>query len=264
MKALLDYNQDKDTVCFYRDIENLTRYYVNIRGEIYSIFNSEQNKLPLSQINGEPYVYIKGLGKDIRIANIVNFAFKGLVFSEIEDLLEREIIYIDMDKTNLHPSNLMWGNRNAKPDKDGFVLIPGFSNYRINKEGTIIDSRGTVINSFKPRETHENSGKFYLYGRVYSDVSKEQNRTTIKSSYARNISLHRLIAHSFLPIPLNAVFKNYDINHIDGNPLNNSLNNLEWVTRRENNIHAVKNGLTSGVKPIIVREFSTGKVTEFF
>ena len=33
------------------------------------------------------------------------------------------------------------------------------------------------------------------------------------------------------------------INHKDGNKLNNELTNLEWATQRENTIHALKTGL---------------------
>ncbi len=51
---------------------------------------------------------------------------------------------------------------------------------------------------------------------------------------------HRLVAFNFLPPPLD---KQIQVNHIDGNPLNNHYTNLEWVTPKENSEHAVKIGL---------------------
>lgn len=38
-------------------------------------------------------------------------------------------------------------------------------------------------------------------------------------------------------------FENLVVNHIDGNPRNNDLSNLEWTTTQGNNIHAFKTGL---------------------
>lgn len=52
---------------------------------------------------------------------------------------------------------------------------------------------------------------------------------TVKSEYA-----HRLVAQAFIPNPLHK----RDVNHIDGNKMNNCIDNLEWVTRSENQIHA--------------------------
>ena len=55
----------------------------------------------------------------------------------------------------------------------------------------------------------------------------------------RNIPVHRVVATTFLENPQ----KKPQVNHIDGNKLNNSIGNLEWVTNTENQRHAFKNGL---------------------
>lgn len=47
--------------------------------------------------------------------------------------------------------------------------------------------------------------------------------------------VHRLIALTFISNPLNKPY----VNHKDGNRNNYSINNLEWVTAKENYLHAV-------------------------
>jgi len=56
----------------------------------------------------------------------------------------------------------------------------------------------------------------------------------------KHFYVHRLIALSFIPNIKNKPF----INHIDGNPSNNSIENLEWCTHKENMRHAYVNGLS--------------------
>lgn len=56
----------------------------------------------------------------------------------------------------------------------------------------------------------------------------------------KNIRIHRLLALAFIPNPDNKS----QVNHKDGNKLNNSIDNLEWATPAENSNHAYAMGLT--------------------
>lgn len=51
--------------------------------------------------------------------------------------------------------------------------------------------------------------------------------------------IHRLVAEVFLPNPHGWE----EVNHIDGNKLNNDVSNLEWCTREQNMRHAEANHL---------------------
>lgn len=57
-------------------------------------------------------------------------------------------------------------------------------------------------------------------------------------------SVHRLMLENFNPV--NGMEK-LQVNHIDGNKLNNNLSNLEWVTCQENIDHAIKNNLRADI-----------------
>lgn len=51
--------------------------------------------------------------------------------------------------------------------------------------------------------------------------------------------VHRVVAETFLP----RIEGKDQVNHKDGNKLNNSVDNLEWVSNQENRDHAVKHDL---------------------
>ncbi len=50
--------------------------------------------------------------------------------------------------------------------------------------------------------------------------------------------IHRLVAQKYIPNPDNLP----QVNHKDGNKLNNCVDNLEWVSNRDNSLHALHNG----------------------
>jgi len=67
------------------------------------------------------------------------------------------------------------------------------------------------------------------YMRVYLN---DQGRT-------RFVPVHRLVALAFIPNPYNKP----QVNHKDGNKQNNCVENLEWCTNGENQLHAYAIGL---------------------
>lgn len=75
------------------------------------------------------------------------------------------------------------------------------------------------------------SFRYNTIGYVYVCLSK--------NGFHKYVSIHRLVANTFLKN------KNHylQVNHIDGNKLNNHVENLEWCNPIENMNHAFKTGL---------------------
>lgn len=73
--------------------------------------------------------------------------------------------------------------------------------------------------------------------------------------------VHRLVATAFIPNDK----RHPVVNHIDGNPSNNSASNLEWCTFSYNNRHAARNGLKTDYKqkPIKGTHAITGEAITF-
>lgn len=89
-----------------------------------------------------------------------------------------------------------------------------------------------------------------LQGKVLKTYIQNSGYEQIKINYQGlhiHKSIHRLVAEAFIPNPLN---KKY-VNHIDGNKLNNTVDNLEWCTNSENLLHARKTGLNPYNKPTL-------------
>ena len=94
--------------------------------------------------------------------------------------------------------------------------IEGFEGrYQISSWGRVRNKDGMIL---KP----------YMNNKGYFKISLQEGRKAIKKR------IHRLVAIAFVPNPKNLP----QVNHMDGNKQNNSYTNLEWVTNKENLIHA--------------------------
>lgn len=110
--------------------------------------------------------------------------------------------------------------------------IKGFEGlYEVSNFGRIKNRHGRIL---KPR-LYDNK---YLYVILYR-----------KQAY-KNFRVHRITAQTFIPNPLNFP----EVNHKDGNKLNNNCLNLEWCTRQENIRHSNNILGNSHCRPIMCLE----------
>ena len=116
-------------------------------------------------------------------------------------------------------------------EKEVWKTIKEYPNYMISNLGNI-----KSINYH--RMGKEQLLKQNVNGRGYKYINISN-----KNKYV-NLLIHREVAKAFLSNDNNYT----DINHKDGNKLNNNVNNLEWCTRSENILHAYKNNLKN--KPV--------------
>lgn len=106
-----------------------------------------------------------------------------------------------------------------------------FEEYFITKTGDVISFRAT-------KSGRKLTSRINSYGYIQFKVENQWR------------SIHRMLAECFIPNPLNLP----QINHKDGNKLNNNLDNLEWCTQQYNLKHAMDTGLHAAPPTPIIGE----------
>lgn len=117
-------------------------------------------------------------------------------------------------------------------------MIEDFKEYNADY---IVSSEGYVISLERL--------KYYSDGRVDLQPTRQLKPTLNSNGYyhisfyvdgiQRRRPLHRIVAELFIENPLGLTC----VNHIDGNKLNNCVDNLEWISLEDNTRHAAETGL---------------------
>lgn len=131
-----------------------------------------------------------------------------------------------------------------------FVQLPGkFSRYCVSEYGRVMDvvSQEEIIPTKGPNS-------------LYMGVT-----LTVHGDYiSKTFHVHRLVAMAFVPNNTGLSFEELQVDHIDGNKLNNDPTNLEWVTQQQNCVHAYQTGLRQDNKIIEMIDISTGLMYETY
>jgi len=79
-----------------------------------------------------------------------------------------------------------------------------------------------------------NRGNIYLFGKKLKQYNNGNNYFSV-SVIGKLVYVHRIVCAAFNG---ESPIAGMDVNHLDGNTKNNKPNNLEWVTRSQNQKHA--------------------------
>ena len=114
-----------------------------------------------------------------------------------------------------------------------FDKLPGFKN-EIQQFRPEVDSEVEIWRRIDADYDVSNQGRIRHGSRILSGSVHYDNYIFV-TLHGKQLPVHRLVAEAFIANPS----KKREVNHIDGNKMNNSADNLEWVTRAENQRHAV-------------------------
>lgn len=223
-------------------------YFVSVSGKV---LDNKLNEIPTTVQDGEKGVFISWIDgyKFYKTSFLVACTFKPLRLLP-KYFVKLSLLFKDGNKNNIHPANLIWKfpkHGLASEEHEGFFFIPCYTSYVINKEGK-------VIQQFTKREIKDHIHK---KGYHYFNLSPDLVNNT-----ATTIGRHRIFALVFLDYSEDV--DEMEVNHENGIPGDDRLNNLEWVTKKQNIIHAFKTGLRSDNKTVIVKNHNTGEISKYF
>ena len=111
--------------------------------------------------------------------------------------------------------------------KEEWKQKEGFSKYLISNYGRVLSldyKHKGIAEELKQNYGYSSSGKRYCRVALYNDNGKKQY-----------LLVHRLVAELFIPNPNNLP----QVNHIGEDKTNNRVDNLEWISQKDNVLYSV-------------------------
>jgi hypothetical protein len=124
--------------------------------------------------------------------------------------------------------------------KEKWKIIDNYTGYEVSNFGRIRSLDRIIMTKGYKRKSYP---KFYK-GKIKKLDTTVKGYKRAELSYGKKELVHRLVGKIFIPNP----HKKPCINHLDNNPKNNNVENLEWVTYSENQLYCSKQGRHSKVK----------------
>lgn len=137
-------------------------------------------------------------------------------------------------------------------NKKGFYYIPFYTEYCVDIHGNLYSFRRKEFTKWglsSPVEKKNIIGGYFC-GRVRKDFDNLTHSTR-----------HRILGLTF--IDYDSSIDELVINHKNGKPGEDRINNLEFITRKENNQHAYNLGLVNRSKKIVVKNILTDEQFSF-
>lgn len=238
-----------------RTVAGSSKFTINTFGEVFAEDGRRLDESTTPEGNVRVFIYVDRDYKWVyrNVARLMLQSFRPTV--ENTDMWT--VRYKNGSPLSLGLDNLEWDSSWYAPTKipgitvpkDAYVQIPNFPRYEINLEGNV-----RIIENKKPCSVYksfENTGKYREY------ITLTRGTTNVPA----RMQLARALALTFLPHPWDC--EHLVVNHVDGNPENLDLLNLEWTTTGRNNQHAFEEGLRDNVRTVVIKSVETGQELKF-
>jgi len=239
----------------FKEIPDNSSYLIDKSGTVINKLTESIVPQFVYKNTDRPMVNIRNNAGDKRMVSVAYLLAKTHIPLPTDiSLRNARVAYRDNNNKNVSIDNLYWIDRGSNQikhyatrldnsrkkhnvphinDKKGSIECvdkPGYYYIPNSDHPLVIDICGNVFNLESNLEV-----KQYVNGAGYLGFTLRTNGIN------KMVSTHRVMANMFIHAYRDTT--GLEVNHIDGNKINNHLNNLEWVTPSQNTKHAYTNFL---------------------